>query len=1009
MAKGATRVVSTVLRLEGEDQYTAALRKAGSEVGRYDKEIKKLDTQFADQRNTLEVLTKRTDLLSDQYEAQKNAVVTLNEAKNQAILKERDIQVGIENNARLIKNFIALQQQYGNSFDVEGQKITDANKAIKELQRDMEISIEQHQKAENAVNKWSAAFANAEAKLNSIRAEGLLNQQYMEEAAASTDKCASSINKYGQLTYKNTVLTQENAYITRAAAEGASRLGNAFGYNTSVLNEAANSVFWYMQSIRMSKQAIDDETAALVRRNAALTLGISLAISVASAIISYVRSSKDASDETQTLAEQVEALAKSYKEALKSIESTKQAGMAELELTDDLIDRYEALNAKQSLNSTEQTELANVVGTLQRVYKDLDWQLDSTTGKWNVQIDTLRRTREEMRRQIEMQALYDQALEAQKNVLIARQIIEEEYGKTVEDFLDNYHKKYADELSKTSLEDRLLYGAPITLPRQMMSGKLKDMYDIAMSLYRAEERVKNFYTEVENGSKTTGDALDALGKSAEDTEVSIDSYTESLSNLKGALSDAAGALREMGENGEISLDTMLSLLETDAAYAGALEIKNGKIRLNAAALKEIALAQLEAARAEIEAAKSTAQVTLEQEEDKQNAILETLRLHNEAAKSMLFGLQHTAPLEERIKTEQLTALEEQIRKTDAAIAEAEGKIQGARDQVGAYDLQLEALDGIYKQIEQSGVAAFDAPRKAAEEAGKQAEENVRQLDTLGNAVVTALKEKYKEAQDAESAALKQSIENVKRWEEEQVSAIQSEIDALDRLEQKEQDEARAAELKEKADALQYKLRFETDAYNRAELEKQYNAAVQEYEDELAAQRKEAYKESLRAQIEAVKEQAEGKREGLETQLQEIEDAYARLTETAALEAEAHRLIVENGQEEIIELLRRYNAEYFKLGQSMGELMAAGLSDAYIESLLGSIQKSAAHYESALRRAAQYEYEAGKKAVSNASAQARVATVQIENLTITSPSLTDTAGKKKAANDIMRYLADALAN
>lgn len=139
------------------------------------------------------------------------------------------------------------------------------------------------------------------------------------------------------------------------------------------------------------------ETGAL-KWNAALGL-ISLSLNL---IISTIIASN------KRLEHATEA-AKKYASALEEISTSKSARESEIKSLDLLIDRYDELNSKESLTTAEQYDLKQTVDALSTVYGGLNFVLDETTKRYNVQTEAIRNNRAELLKQIETEYYQERA------------------------------------------------------------------------------------------------------------------------------------------------------------------------------------------------------------------------------------------------------------------------------------------------------------------------------------------------------------------------------------------------------------------------------------------------------------------------------------------------------------------------------------------------------------------------------------------------------------------------
>lgn len=205
--------------------------------------------------------------------------------------------------------------------------------------------------------------------------------------------------------------------------------------------------------------------------------------------------------------------------------------------------------------------------------------------------------------------------------------------------------------------------------------------------------------------------------------------------------------------------------------------------------------------------------------------------------------------------------------------------------------------------------------------------DAEQLDRLSQGVVEALTEKYEAMRDAELERVEESRRAWETWRDDSVRAIDDQIAALDRLAAAEQREDQDAEELRRIEKLKRDIAYEQDEFNRKKLEEQLANAIADREKRLRRQELEDQKAALRQQAEEVERTAQQELDQLDEEEAAIEKLYEQRLETAALEAEAEKLIMENSQKEILELLKTYVPEYDLLGRSMGERMMDGFKNA----------------------------------------------------------------------------------
>lgn len=195
------------------------------------------------------------------------------------------------------------------------------------------------------------------------------------------------------------------------------------------------------------------------------------------------------------------------------------------------------------------------------------------------------------------------------------------------------------------------------------------------------------------------------------------------------------------------------------------------------------------------------------------------------------------------------------------------------------------------------------------------------ITDLGSAVTTALKAQYTEQKKLETDRINSSIKAWESWESDTVSAIEGQIKALDALDKAQDKEDKRAEYETKRQALQLQLGYENDDYNRKQIEKQLAALDADEQKRLSQLAREDKKSELEGQISSAKAQADARKEGLQAELDAVNENYSNLTDSLKLQAEAELFITEKSQSDVVALLKSYAPEYGKIGETLGERLA----------------------------------------------------------------------------------------
>lgn len=246
-------------------------------------------------------------------------------------------------------------------------------------------------------------------------------------------------------------------------------------------------------------------------------------------------------------------------------------------------------------------------------------------------------------------------------------------------------------------------------------------------------------------------------------------------------------------------------------------------------------------------------------------------------------------------------------------------------------LTLKEQEAYLKQIITSykeGVAArIELEKQLYDVQQSIRQQQVDELTSLTDAIISALKNRYDSMRDAEKDTLQASIDAWQQWGDEQVEAIQRKINALDDLTKEENDAEVEAEKRRKVSMLEQAILYEQDAYNRRKLQEQLVAAQADLNDWLVTQQREAQKEALQDQIDAINNTVDTQTKALQGQMSAVDEVYDSMTEAQKLQAEAQKLLMASTQDDILSLLESYASDYNITGQSLGEQLVDGFTSA----------------------------------------------------------------------------------
>lgn len=186
--------------LDGEKAYREALKNIKVDQQELRSEMKLCSSEFKNNQNSLDALTKKHEILSKQVAAQTEKVNVYqtameNSAKKQELASDK-IAVLKQELEQAEKEMEALSESSGDNAEAMAEQA----KTIEDLKSKLEKAEESYNKAGQRAKYYQTALNDATAELNNMQSDLDKTAKYMDEAERSTDKCATSINELGKET-----------------------------------------------------------------------------------------------------------------------------------------------------------------------------------------------------------------------------------------------------------------------------------------------------------------------------------------------------------------------------------------------------------------------------------------------------------------------------------------------------------------------------------------------------------------------------------------------------------------------------------------------------------------------------------------------------------------------------------------------------------------------------------------------------------------------------------------
>ncbi len=455
------------------------------------------------------------------------------------------------------------------------------------------------------------------------------------------------------------------------------------------------------------------------------------------------------------------------------------------------------------------------------------------------------------------------------------------------------------------------------------------------------------YEEAANALIDEAMAQEELGNSVEDLDKAYEDVLSASNSLVSSINEVSSALKEQAENGSLSVETQLKLIEAGYATALMYDKETGACKLNEKAVQALVEAKIEMQIANLEIQRSNIASKLIEEA---NAAIVSAGAFLELAKAKNLANQ--------------AALDYSGKGGGRNIADPSKSTSGyggnfgylaidskkATDQIDALNAEIDALQSSLGNIKTKGVGAFGGISKGAggakketKELNKELEETKKKYDTVIKWISKQYDKEIDSIKKAEKEALKAEEEKIKAKEKEKdkaLDAIEKEIDALEKAKDarkkywddqidalKKANDARkdALELQEKLDALEraratkvkiYKegqgFVYDVDQTAVAKAQKELDEYLSEkaYEDELARLEalRDAEIDNYEQRINAMNEYKDNVQANYEAQIEAMNEHKEQLE--AQYEAEIE--MYENYKQQFEDMVNAYEEEQNRL-------------------------------------------------------------------------------------------------
>lgn len=193
----AKNTIGSRIVIEGEKEYNAALKRIKDEQKELRSEMQLCTEKYKENANTAAALTEKQDILSRQIDKQAEAVVYQKKKLEMSIKAQQDAKEHTEKYAKALEEAEKKLQKAESGADATTEALEAQKKEVVELNKKLILSRQEYEKNEAAILKNQTALNGAEAALIKLQNAQEKTNRYLKEANETADKCAKSIDIYG--------------------------------------------------------------------------------------------------------------------------------------------------------------------------------------------------------------------------------------------------------------------------------------------------------------------------------------------------------------------------------------------------------------------------------------------------------------------------------------------------------------------------------------------------------------------------------------------------------------------------------------------------------------------------------------------------------------------------------------------------------------------------------------------------------------------------------------------
>lgn len=212
------RSIDTVLRVQNEGGYKAALRSCTAELKVMKSDLDRVTSEFRTNANSMDALTQKGNILGNMYAAQQEKMELLRgamvKAQNTRDQEEQTI-ASLRNQYDEARKVLA---SYAEKFGKNSEEYQKQERLVSSLRDELSKSQVKLDSSTKSYSYYATQLNKASVELDDLQDKQKENQRLLEEARGSINGCATSIDRYGDAVQEAADSTEESTSAVEAMA-----------------------------------------------------------------------------------------------------------------------------------------------------------------------------------------------------------------------------------------------------------------------------------------------------------------------------------------------------------------------------------------------------------------------------------------------------------------------------------------------------------------------------------------------------------------------------------------------------------------------------------------------------------------------------------------------------------------------------------------------------------------------------------------------------------------------